>query len=79
MTNIIFFPRLTNTSPLVEWAVPQASKLKYTQLFNTTDKARTGFLSGVQARNIFLASQLPQAVLAQIWYVLCDNIKKKKL
>uniref|UniRef100_A0A0A9VV98 Intersectin-2 n=1 Tax=Lygus hesperus TaxID=30085 RepID=A0A0A9VV98_LYGHE len=56
-----------SASPLVEWAVPQASKLKYTQLFNTTDKSRTGFLTGVQARNILLASKLPQSILAQIW------------
>lgn len=54
-------------SPLVEWSVPHSSKLKYTQLFNTTDRTRSGYLSGVQARNIMVASQLPQAVLAQIW------------
>ncbi|BES95601.1 RhoGEF [Nesidiocoris tenuis] len=53
--------------PTSEWAVPQASKLKYTQLFNTTDKSRTGFLTGVQSRSILLASKLPQAILAQIW------------
>uniref|UniRef100_A0A1B6KVP3 Intersectin-1-like n=1 Tax=Graphocephala atropunctata TaxID=36148 RepID=A0A1B6KVP3_9HEMI len=50
-----------------DWAVPHASKLKYTQLFNTTDRTRSGFLNGVQARNIMMASQLPQNVLAQIW------------
>ncbi|XP_023246440.1 intersectin-1 isoform X2 [Copidosoma floridanum] len=51
----------------VEWAVPHQTKLKYTQLFNTWDRARTGFLSGPQARNIMVQSQLPQAILAQIW------------
>ncbi|XP_050533281.1 intersectin-1 isoform X2 [Daktulosphaira vitifoliae] len=50
-----------------EWALPHQSKLKYTQLFNTTDRTRTGFLTGVQARSIMLATQLPQNVLAQIW------------
>ncbi|XP_073978678.1 dynamin associated protein 160 isoform X3 [Rhodnius prolixus] len=60
-------PLTLSSPPLVEWAVPQASKLKYTQLFNTTDKTRSGFLTGVQARNILLASKLPQPVLAQIW------------
>ncbi|XP_054264037.1 intersectin-1 isoform X2 [Macrosteles quadrilineatus] len=58
---------LGGTGQLVEWAVPHASKLKYTQLFNTTDRTRTGFLNGVQARNIMMASQLPHTVLAQIW------------
>lgn len=50
-----------------EWAVPHQTKLKYTQIFNTTDRTRTGFLSGVQARGIMVATQLPQNVLAQIW------------
>ncbi|XP_058804871.1 intersectin-1 isoform X2 [Phymastichus coffea] len=50
-----------------EWAVPHQTKLKYTQLFNTWDRTRSGFLSGPQARNIMVQSQLPQAVLAQIW------------
>ncbi|XP_069671614.1 intersectin-1 isoform X3 [Periplaneta americana] len=54
-------------SPLQEWAVPHQSKLKYTQLFNTTDRARSGFLSGPQARNIMVQTQLPQQILAQIW------------
>ncbi|KOC60838.1 Intersectin-2 [Habropoda laboriosa] len=51
----------------VEWAVPHQTKLKYTQLFNTWDRTRTGYLSGPQARNIMVQSQLPQQVLAQIW------------
>jgi len=54
-------------SPLQEWAVPHQSKLKYTQLFNTTDRARSGFLSGPQARNVMVQTQVPQPVLAQIW------------
>lgn len=51
-----------------EWAVPHQTKLKYTQLFNTWDRTRSGFLSGPQARNIMVQSQLPQPILAQIWY-----------
>lgn len=50
-----------------EWTVPHQTKLKYTQLFNTTDRTRSGFLSGVQARNIMIQSKLPQNILAQIW------------
>ncbi|XP_054002399.1 intersectin-1 isoform X6 [Hylaeus anthracinus] len=51
----------------VEWAVPHQTKLKYTQLFNIWDKTRSGFLSGPQARNIMVQSQLHQRVLADIW------------
>ncbi|XP_074601027.1 dynamin associated protein 160 isoform X2 [Brevipalpus obovatus] len=60
----------TNFAPsmmLTEWAIPQPSKLKYTQLFNTHDRTRSGFLTGPQARNILLQSGLPQATLAEIW------------
>ncbi|XP_050682373.1 intersectin-2 [Leptidea sinapis] len=53
--------------PPVEWGVPQPQKLKYTQLFNTTDKAKIGAVSGTQARSIMLQSRLPQQILAQIW------------
>ncbi|KAK3893529.1 hypothetical protein Pcinc_002655 [Petrolisthes cinctipes] len=50
-----------------EWAVPQASKLKFTQVFNMSDRTKSGYLSGVQARNILIQSHLPQQALAQIW------------
>ncbi|XP_063874281.1 intersectin-2-like isoform X16 [Scylla paramamosain] len=50
-----------------EWAVPQTSKLKFTQVFNMSDRTKSGYLSGVQARNILIQSHLPQQILAQIW------------
>ncbi|EDS32727.1 dynamin-associated protein [Culex quinquefasciatus] len=54
-------------SPQSEWAIKGPAKLKYTQLFNTTDRNRSGFLTGPQARNIMVQTKLPQANLAQIW------------
>ncbi|KAG4066602.1 hypothetical protein HA402_007238 [Bradysia odoriphaga] len=51
----------------LEWAIKSQAKLKYTQLFNTTDRNRTGYLTGPQARNLLLQSQLPHGILAQIW------------
>lgn len=61
-------PGASSTPPaLTEWAVPQPSKLKYTQLFNSYDRSRSGFLGGGQARTILLQSALPHPVLAQIW------------
>ena len=50
-----------------EWIIKGPTKLKYTQLFNATDKTRNGFLTGTQARGILIQSKLPQAILAQIW------------
>ncbi|KAM8975535.1 intersectin-1 isoform 2-T2 [Pelodytes ibericus] len=53
--------------PLQEWAVPQSSRLKYRQLFNSHDKTMSGHLTGPQARTILMQSSLPQAQLATIW------------
>ncbi|XP_066122689.1 intersectin-2 isoform X3 [Saccopteryx bilineata] len=50
-----------------EWAVPQASRLKYRQKFNSLDKSMSGYLSGFQARNALLQSNLSQTQLATIW------------
>ena len=55
------------TPAAVEWAIPQMTRTKYMATFSQTDRGRTGFLAGVQARNILLQSGLPQNVLAQIW------------
>lgn len=51
----------------LEWSIPQSSKLKYTQMFNTADKTKIGFLTGSQARSILLQTKVPQGTLAQIW------------
>lgn len=61
-------PHSIGSPQAIEWAVPHQTKLKYTQLFNTWDRTRSGFLSGPQARNIMVQSQLPQPILAEIWY-----------
>lgn len=54
-------------SPGVEWSIKGPVKLKYTQIFNTTDRTRSGFLTGAQARNLMVQTKLPQSILAQIW------------
>ncbi|XP_026641819.1 intersectin-2 isoform X2 [Microtus ochrogaster] len=50
-----------------EWAVPQPARLKYRQKFNSLDKSMSGYLSGFQARNALLQSNLSQTQLATIW------------
>uniref|UniRef100_A0A8D3BZC2 Intersectin 2a n=1 Tax=Scophthalmus maximus TaxID=52904 RepID=A0A8D3BZC2_SCOMX len=61
-----------------DWAVPQASRLKYRQQFNTLDKLMSGYLSGPQVRNALLASNLTQTQLATIW-TLADVDKDGQL
>ncbi|XP_008298344.1 intersectin-1 isoform X2 [Stegastes partitus] len=53
--------------PPSDWAVPQSSRLKYRQLFNSHDKMMSGHLTGPQARTILMQSSLPQSQLASIW------------
>ncbi|KAM9726715.1 LOW QUALITY PROTEIN: intersectin-1 [Menidia menidia] len=53
--------------PPSDWSVPQSSRLKYRQLFNSHDKMMSGHLTGPQARTILMQSSLPQTQLATIW------------
>ncbi|CAB1457351.1 unnamed protein product [Pleuronectes platessa] len=61
-----------------DWAVPQASRLKYRQQFNTLDQLMSGYLSGPQVRNALMASNLTQTQLATIW-TLADVDKDGQL
>ncbi|XP_068136346.1 intersectin-2 isoform X2 [Hyperolius riggenbachi] len=61
---------LTGNSPKAsfqDWAVPQAARLKYRQMFNTLDKGMSGFLTGSQVKNALVNSNLSQTQLATIW------------
>ncbi|XP_054456460.1 intersectin-1 isoform X1 [Anoplopoma fimbria] len=58
---------VTSVQPPCDWAVPQSSRLKYRQLFNSHDKMMSGHLTGPQARTILMQSSLPQGQLATIW------------
>merc|ERR1719295_1114833 len=53
--------------PTDNWAVPLMTRQKYQAQFANTDRNRTGFLAGAQARNILLQTGLAQNILAQIW------------
>ncbi|XP_031730606.1 intersectin-1 isoform X1 [Anarrhichthys ocellatus] len=58
---------VASVQPPCDWAVPQSSRLKYRQLFNSHDKMMSGHLTGPQARTILMQSSLPQGQLATIW------------
>merc|ERR1711872_112659 len=51
---------------VVEWAIPQQKRVAYTAQFQTNDKARTGLLAAVQARNLLLQTGLAQQTLATV-------------
>ena len=45
-------------------------KAKYDAYFSGIDKDKDGFVTGDESRGLFMASSLPQTVLASIWWVL---------
>ena len=48
------------------WAVLPQERARYQQQFDTL-KPINGVVTGVQAKDFFLQSQLPPIVLGQIW------------
>lgn len=61
---------LTGNSPKAgtqDWAVPQATRLKYRQKFNSLDKSMNGYLTGSQVKNALVQSSLSHTQLATIW------------
>ncbi|XP_064627366.1 intersectin-1-like isoform X4 [Lineus longissimus] len=58
---------ISSASSDAAWAIPQQTRLRYIQIFNTHDPMRRGFILGAEARGFLLQSRLPQQVLAQIW------------
>lgn len=65
-------------APVIDWPIPDTTKVKYANLFAQIDKSRTGFVAGAQARGVLLQSGLPQQTLAQIWYALPIDSKSPR-
>jgi len=62
----------------IPWDIPQQKRVGYMAQFAANDKARTGFLAAVQARNLLLQTGLAQQTLATVWN-LADIDKDGKL
>ena len=50
-----------------EWSIPNQARLRYRQQFNQLDRAKRGFLLGLEAKSVLTQSGLPNQLLAQIW------------
>lgn len=61
-----------------QWAISSAEKTVYDGYFDAVDVKKAGFLSGEQAYEFFLKSELSQQQLAKIWD-LSDSTKAGKL
>ncbi|XP_073227453.1 epidermal growth factor receptor substrate 15-like 1 isoform X2 [Porites lutea] len=66
------------TSQEVPWVVTSSDKSRYDTMFKQADKDADGLVSGEEVKNIFMASGLPQQVLAHIWG-LCDVTNQGRL
>ncbi|XP_054982644.1 epidermal growth factor receptor substrate 15-like 1 isoform X9 [Sorex araneus] len=71
-------PGLKPAQPPVSWVVPVADKLRFDEIFLKTDLDLDGYVSGQEAKDIFLHSGLPQSLLAHIW-ALADTRQTGKL
>lgn len=61
-----------------EWVLTTIEKLKYQEIFEKSDLDMDGLVSGLEIRDVFLKSGLPQNMLAHIW-ALCDTDQTGKL
>ena len=60
----------SSNAPSVEaipWVVNAGDRYRYNALFKTTDSDKDGFVSGIEIKNVFLQTGLPQNILAHIW------------
>ncbi|KAJ8277370.1 hypothetical protein GJAV_G00074440 [Gymnothorax javanicus] len=66
------------SSHSVNWVVPVADRGRYDDIFLKTDADLDGFVSGLEVKDIFMQSGLPQNLLAHIW-ALADTRQMGKL
>jgi len=62
----------------VPWVVNEADRTRYAAMFIKADIDKDGFVSGLEIKDVFLQSRLPQPILAHIWG-LCDMGQTGKL
>lgn len=65
-------------APPVTWVVTSDEKLRFDVMFTQADLDKDGFVSGIEIKDVFLKSGVPQNILAHIWN-LCDIRQSGKL
>lgn len=55
--------------PPVNWVVSNEDQIAADKVFLQADMDMDGFVSGLEIKDVFLQSGLPQNVLAHIWYL----------
>lgn len=60
------------------WVITAQEKMRFDQIFTTSDQDMDGLVSGLEIKDVFLKSGVPQNCLAHIW-ALCDTHQSGKL
>lgn len=61
-----------------DWVVSAIDRKRFDSIFAASDADKDGLVSGLEVRDIFIKSGIPQMCLAQIW-ALCDTHQSGKL
>ncbi|KAL9920789.1 epidermal growth factor receptor pathway substrate 15 isoform 1-T1 [Glossina fuscipes fuscipes] len=61
-----------------DWVVTPTDLKRFEIMFRDSDRDKDGLVSGLEVKNIFLQSGVPQKMLAHIW-ALCDTNQSGKL
>lgn len=69
---------LDTTKINMQWVISSEDQIAADKLFLQADLDMDGYVSGIEIKDVFLQSGLPQTVLAHIWS-LCDTCQSGKL
>lgn len=69
---------LDTTKINMQWVISSEDQIAANKLFLQADLDMDGYVSGIEIKDVFLQSGLPQTVLAHIWS-LCDTCQSGKL
>lgn len=69
---------LTTSPPAIDWVVSASDQQRFGQMFKNCDMDHDGLVSGMEVKDVFLQSGIPQLCLAKIW-ALCDCSQSGKL
>ncbi|XP_060655421.1 epidermal growth factor receptor substrate 15-like 1 isoform X3 [Drosophila nasuta] len=61
-----------------DWVVSSSELLRFEEIFRQSDLDKDGLVSGLEVKDIFIKSGIPQRSLADIW-ALCDTNQSGKL
>lgn len=53
----------------IQWVISSEDQIAADKLFLQADLDMDGYVSGIEIKDVFLQSGLPQTVLAHIWYI----------